>query len=262
VSASSPNPPHRWATRGVGLAVLLVALLLGALLLSTVAPLLKAPTASVTPRPTPVVAVTIGPAGREPDLITTSLPVNDCVIRSVLGTPPAAPAAVEARVPTTDSRLAAYWTGKITVLAPRGWDCQVDIAQDGSWQGKIIGATGGGSLNFTVFPGSPAIDLADLACPLFPAAATAMAGYGQPCTLDAPPPDELDSWLIDPTAVRFEDKPGVIGIGAGSGAALRAIGAIVYVPRVLAGQLTCLLPEDQGDECEAVIRDFAGQLTK
>lgn len=219
---------------------------------------------SATPTPSANIGnttpgVTILPAFPTPALSNASLAVVDCSIRSALGPGAPAPSLVMAQVPVT-AQLNAYWAHGMAILAPAGWTCQVDVGQDGSWSGSVANQGETNLVRFTVYPGAPALSMADLACPLFPAAAAFMAGQNEPCSVDEPV-GELDSVLLGPTSVRFEDQPGAIGVGEDSGGPLRAIGALVYDPGKIGAQLTCLLPEDAGDVCDAISLDFATRLT-
>lgn len=63
----------------------------------------------------------------------------------------------------TSGGLAAYWVGNDPVIAPRGWDCEVNVARDGSRNVVITGPERAGQMRFTIYSWIAARTMADLA---------------------------------------------------------------------------------------------------
>jgi hypothetical protein len=106
--------------------------------------------------------------------------------------------------------------------------------------------------------GASPVEGAELACPLFPAAAAATRlDLGRGCTVTRPVRE-----IAAGTASReigFEDPAGVAGDGIPSGGQNPANGVMLFMPaqgKASAYLATCTLPDAQHDVCTAVLDHF------
>jgi len=151
-------------------------------------------------------------------------------------------------------RVALFATNDEAVVAPLEFRC---IAE--------VGANGSAGLTAASYDDSAAViaqnaassygTILELACPLFPEAATlARQEFGWDCP--TPPPGEVVT--REGAIAYFEDPTGVVGTGDRSGADLGAIGAIAFVggDAPSAMKITCLLPNDDRDLCQFAVSNW------
>jgi hypothetical protein len=161
---------------------------------------------------------------------------------------------------TTAARLTAFAGGGTpVVLGPRGYACSALVGADGGVHVRLAPA-GAGTSGPTVdveVEGSCVGCIATLACGLFPHAAK---DTGFTCYTPSPKAERVARLL--PNVRAFSDPPGVKGSGVPSGGALRATGAIVYVPdrATFAARVTCALPTSLASLCQSVIADFLARV--
>ena len=165
------------------------------------------------------------------------LPVISCT--TTYGAPPSgAPFVAHQLATTTTVRgLSYYSNGQIMVLGPAGWACSALVAGDG---GQALAVYPPGKPDYTAVPipkGAQIVQVladytghipgADLVCGFFPhsAAASFAASGGESCPVQ---PSAEQTAMLTSDVVTFSDPPGVSGAGAGSGASLTSLGALVY----------------------------------
>jgi hypothetical protein len=212
-------------------------------------------------------------------MATAMLPVVVCQTSSgVTTTTVALPGSVSVSVPVADAQqnnLAVYSdeTGRLMLVGPTvGWTCTGAFGADGS--GVMALAPVGTSVPLSgttwhVAAGSPTqaivamesggstVQGAQLVCPLFSAAQTAVQqDIGKAC---ASSPSQEQVTKISAVAVGFRDPAGVAGIGFPSGGQNPANGVALYLPKPTestAYLATCNLPVAQQDLCAAVVNHF------
>jgi hypothetical protein len=161
---------------------------------------------------------------------------------------------------TTATQLSAFAGGGTpVVLGPRGYVCTALVGADGGVHVRLAprgAATSGPTVDVEV-EGSCVGCIATLACGLFPRAAK---DTGFTCYTPRPTAERVARLL--PNVRAFSDPPGVKGSGVPSGGALRATGAIVYVPdrATFAARVTCALPTSRAALCQSVIADFLARV--
>ncbi len=223
---------------------------------------------------------TTGGSGSGP-MVTASLPVVVC--QTTTGAPTTTtslPGSVSVSVPVSDAQqgnLAVYTdeTGRLMLVGPTvGWTCNGSFGADGSGLlalapvGTAVPAAGtSGHLPLSsttqaivaLESGGSTVQGAALACPLFSAAqATTQQDLGKGCAVSSPSQERVVK--TSSVEVRFEDPPGVAGVGFPSGGQNPANGIMLYQPKpteATAYQATCALAVAQQDLCTAVLNHFA-----
>ncbi len=212
-------------------------------------------------------------------MTTVMLPIVVCQTSSGVTTTTAAlPGSVSVSVPAADAsqnNLAVYSdeAGRLMLIGPTvGWTCTGTFGADGS--GIMALAPVGTSVPLSattwhVAAGSPTqaivamesggstVEGAQLVCPLFSAAQTAVQqDIGKAC---ASSPAQERVTKISAVAVGFQDPAGVAGIGFPSGGQNPANGVGLYQPKPTepnAYLATCTLPLAQQDLCTAIVNNF------
>jgi len=173
------------------------------------------------------------------------------------------------------ARLRFYSDGFVTVLAPRAWTCAGLAAADGGQSLSVFPARQPNPLQADRVPSTAEavtafVDYtghgpgAQLVCTLFPGTrAAGLAAETGGCTRAAPGERVRRTGAA---VARFDDPPGVRGVGVPAGGANRAIGAVVYPqPRpepdsVTVSKVTCTARPATTDLCRAVVGDFVARV--
>jgi hypothetical protein len=107
---------------------------------------------------------------------------------------------------------------------------------------------------------------AQLVCTLFPGTrAAGLAAQTAGCA--APASGEIVRRTGTDVA-RFEDPPGVKGVGMPSGGANRAIGAVVYPQlrpepdSITVAKVTCTVPRATVGVCPSIVDDYVSRVTR
>lgn len=211
-----------------------------------------------------ITAIRAAAAALAAELVTARLPVVSCptslgIAHPAVPLPRSRPVAVPQAL-ATDLSVYADNQGVMELLGPKGWSCTAAIGADGSG-GVTVYPAGAGPSSPVAITGSETsacvgCTLAQ-ACPLFPAAATALRStIGEACP--ARPPAAETVGAIARGIVAFEDPPGVKGDGRPSGGQYPANGVMTYHPSAQDGswQETCTLPASEKDVCTAVLNTF------
>jgi hypothetical protein len=213
-------------------------------------------------------------------MTTVMLPVVVCQTSSGVTTTTAAlPGSVSVSVPTADAsqnNLAVYSdeAGRLMLIGTTvGWTCTGSFGADGSGimalapVGTSVPLNGGTSWHLAAASptqaivamesGGSTVQGAQLVCPLFSAAQTAVQqDIGKACA-SSPPQERVSK--ISSVAVGFQDPAGVAGIGFPSGGQNAANGVGLFQPKPnepTAYLATCTLPAPQQDLCTAVLNNF------
>jgi hypothetical protein len=191
-------------------------------------------------------------------------------------TPPAVPTQLTAALGTAAaSQLRFFSDGFATVLAPRGWTCAGLVAADGGQSLSVfpvhqpnplgtgrVPSTAAGVTVFVDYTGhGPG---ARLVCALFPGTRAAQLAAQ---TGGCPPAAGREGVRRRRAEVaRFDDAPGVRGVGVPSGGTNRAVGAVVYPrPRpepesVTVSKVTCTAPRATAALCPTIVDDFVTRV--
>lgn len=215
------------------------------------------PAESVLAAPTPEAADTVS-------IAVESCPTSYGLPDETL--PPIGASMTATLTPAVASQVRYYSNGDLTVLGPRGWQCEAAVGADGSaWMQvtppgqaaasgspspdfqAVTASSGGGCLGCVVL----------MACGLFPESLKLFDSLG--CDARSPPDERVTRPM--PRTVVFEDPPGVHGTGDPSGGRYRAIGFLIFDDGSEAGaaglpsalKVTCTLPDDLAPICDEVI---------
>lgn len=187
--------------------------------------------------------------------------------------------------PAVAALVAFYGNGALTLLGPKGWECQAAVGVDGSASMTITppgqstragssaagspaagsSPTGGSAADeqaVTAYSGGACVGcIATMACGLFPEAWSLFATPGSACPTVLPVRERVTR--PGPRSAVFEDPPGVAGTGEPSGGRYRAIGLLVYDPGTGGGgmgltlpsglKVTCTLPDAMSQICDELI---------
>jgi len=234
-------------------------------------------TSSTTPAPTTTVA----------QQVTETIGVTTCPTALGASADPtrAPPATIAITLPTSavgslgSLNFYSDSEGLLVVLAPAGWSCSATVGGDGSAQISVVPATEAGDLaGGLTSPNDSEVIQADetsqcagctydQVCGLFPVI-QAQTSFNGPCGGTAvPPPQEVDASL-SPSAVSFEDPPGVRGTGVLSGGANPVNGVMTYTPdsatsqpSALSYEASCAAPSAQHALCTAILNTFLTRYT-
>ena len=161
--------------------------------------------------------------------------------------------------------------GIFQLVGPRGWKCSASYGADGSGgmesfpsgeqppYGQAFSAQSAEGIVANETSACLQCRLIQ-ACPLFPAAATALASNYQESCPNSPPAGEQQSQR-GPSVVTFEDPPGVAGDGNPSGGPYPADGVMTYTPNsdnnTGTSQVeTCTLPLSDHALCTVSLNEF------
>jgi hypothetical protein len=191
-------------------------------------------------------------------------------------TRPPIPGRLSASVTAREAaRLRFFSDGFVTVLAPRSWTCAGSAAADGSESLSVFPARQPNPLQADHVPSAAEavtafVDYtghgpgAQLVCTLFPG--TRAAGLAAKTGGCAPSSPRETVRRTGAAVARFDDPPGVRGVGVPSGGANRAVGAVVYPqPRpepdsVTVSKVTCTVRPATTDRCRAIVDDFVSRV--
>jgi hypothetical protein len=213
-------------------------------------------------------------------MVTATLPVVVCQTSSGVTTTTAAlPGSVSVSVPASDAQqnsLAVYSdeTGRLMLVGPTvGWTCIGNFGADGSGLMALapvgttvpqagtawhLPASSSSQAIVAMESGASPVTGAQLVCPLFSAAQTAVQqDLGKAGCAVSPTQEHVTP--ISSVAVAFQDPAGVAGIGFPSGGQNPANGVALYKPNpteATAYLATCTLPAAQQDLCTAVLHHF------
>lgn len=174
------------------------------------------------------------------------------------------------------SQLRFFSDGFVTVLAPRSWTCAGLEAADGGESLSVFPAHHADPLRADRVPSNAAgvtvfVDYtghgpgAQLVCTLFPGTGAAVLAAKTGGCAPAAAGEVVRRTGGD--VARFEDPPGVRGVGVPSGGANRAFGAVVYPQlrpepeSVGVGKVTCTAPPATTGLCSAIVDDFVARVT-
>jgi hypothetical protein len=163
-----------------------------------------------------------------------------------------------------------YGNGTLTLLGPKGWQCEAAIGADGSGHMFITppgqpapsGSPPPDGQAVTMWTGGACVTcMASIACGLFPEALNLITQPGFSCR--TPPPGGEQVTRPKPRSAVFGDPPGVAGTGEPSGGRYRAFGFLVFDPGTAAGgtggtvpsaiKVTCTLPDAMAQICDELV---------
>ena len=209
------------------------------------------------------------------------LPIERCPTSfAVTPSPTTAPLPTTAtvNVPVDEAANLVVYTddaGIMMLIGPTDWACRGLYGADGSGglvvspmgeavpsdpdAGWHLAASSADEAIVGYETGGSTVQGADLACPLFAAAATATRqDLGRGCAVALPAGETHDA--LTSSAVAFEDPAGVAGDGMPSGGSNPANGVMVYAPPKPAADsayvVTCTLPAARHQLCTAVLDHF------
>lgn len=220
------------------------------------------------------------PTATYPDVANPgAVPVVACATKRGVDETPATvyPTSIAATPDVVQPGDLAYYTDDVRsvapILGPRGWTCSVEVGADGGTVVNVFptGTSATSSTRIRV-EGEPACQgcVYGLTCGLVPGSGKQLGFTDLPCPVRRPNGESVyfsegSANPVGPTddIVTFQDPAGVKGSGNPSGGAVPAGGALLYSWTPDAGGsaalLTCTLPDDQHDLCNAVINDFIGR---
>ncbi|HEX7472887.1 MAG TPA: DUF4850 domain-containing protein [Candidatus Limnocylindrales bacterium] len=190
-------------------------------------------------------------------------------------TMPPTPTTMTATVTPEVAALVTYYgNGTLTLLGPKGWQCDATVGVDGSAHMTITPPGQAGPAG-SPLPDDQAITasiagtcigcVASLACGLFPEAGNLLAQPGPTCP--AKPPIREQVTRPRPRSAVFEDPPGVAGTGEPSGGRYRALGFLVFDPGTAGSgttghapsalKETCTLPDALAQICDEIVEGIA-----
>lgn len=208
----------------------------------------------------------------------TALAVQGCPTTVALASPPpkvTLPATETVTVPQDEANYLVVFSddsGVLQMLGPRGWICKAAYGADGS--GGLLLQPAGGALATAgtsrhvsstssvaaiegYETGASTVQGAALACPVVPAAASALRqDLGHGCAVN-PAGETVLAASADNVA--FVDPPGTAGEGSPSGGVNPASGVVLYLPgggKSAAYLATCTLPAIQQAVCSTVLHHF------
>lgn len=192
--------------------------------------------------------------------------------------PPPVPAHLRAALTgRAAAQLRFFSDGFVTVLAPRSWNCAGLEAADGGLSLSVFPAHQPNPLRADHLPSNAAgvtafIDYtghgpgAQLVCTLFPGTrAAGLAAETAGCAASAS--GEVVR-RAGADVARFDDPPGVKGVGVPSGGANRAVGAVVYPQlrpepeSVTVAKVTCTAPRATIGLCPSIVDDFVARVAR
>jgi hypothetical protein len=206
-----------------------------------------------------------------------TVPVAAC--RAAVGAEGVSPPPIPARLPAlltarAASKLRFFSDGFVTVLAPRAWRCAGVVAADGGESLSVFPAHQPNPLRSDHVPPNAAgvtvfVDYtghgpgAHLVCSLFAATRAAELAARTGGCAPAARRETVRRTRVD--VARFDDPPGVRGVGLPSGGANRAVGAIVYPQlrpepeSVTVSKVTCTAPRSVIGLCPTIVDDFVAR---
>jgi hypothetical protein len=163
-----------------------------------------------------------------------------------------------------------YGNGTLTLLGPKGWQCQAAIGADGSGY-MFITPPGRPAPSASPPPDGQAVTMwtggacvacvASIACGLFPEAGSLATQPGFSCPTRPVGGEQVTR--PKPRSAVFSDPPGVAGAGEPSGGRYRAFGFLVFDPGTAAGgtgrtvpsalKVTCTLPDAMAQICDELV---------
>ncbi len=204
---------------------------------------------------------------------TVHIPEVDCPTSFGLPgeTMPPLPTTMTATLtPDVAALVTFYGNGTLTLLGPKGWQCQAAVGTDGSARMTIM-APGQPAPSGSPSPDEQAVTastggacvgcVASMACGLFPEAWNLFAQPGLSCPATIPAREQVTR--PGPRSAVFEDPPGVAGTGEPSGGRYRALGFLVFDLGTEAGgtghdapsalKVTCTLPDAMAQICDELV---------
>ncbi len=183
---------------------------------------------------------------------------------------PVPPTMTATVTPAVAAQVTFYGNGTLTLLGPKGWQCEAAVGVDGSssmvitppGQPTPTGSPSPDRQAVTAFTGGACVGcIATMACGLFPEAWRLFDQPGLSCPTTTPAGELVTRPM--PSSAVFEDPPGVAGTGEPSGGRYRALGLMVFDPGTGAGgsgadfpsalKVTCTLPDAMAQVCDEIV---------